>query len=243
MGLSEHDVTDVTSLYSLEEGFDSAKPTPPAPIPNAAIKRQSQLWWYHSLQQILLICKGKLAIFLKKIILKLLNISVMGSEIKLSEEGATYCVKSLNLLEGEDLIPLPTSTCDKITGRVWEPVGFQPVLVKQLVPCQPSPMLLLFIAKFKDWDCDKKLSAPTPKSELGDGGEFKYLQKYGGNKWQFSFPVFAMKLCKLLLHCLLLAAVGSEPCLPLEARGGTAAEFITFWKGKKYFCHCASLLF
>lgn len=172
-----------------------------------------------------------------------LKISVMGSERKLSEEGATYCVKSLNLLEGEDLIPLPTSTCDKITGRVWEPVGFQPVLVKQLVPCQPSAMLLLFIAKFKNWDWDKKLSAPTPKSELGEGGEFKYLQKYGGNKWQFSFPVFAMKLCKLLLHCLLLAAVGSEPCLPLEARGGTAAEFITFWKGKKYFCHCASLLF
>lgn len=57
--------------YSLEEGFDSAKPTPLAPIPNAAIKRQSQLWWYHTLQQILLICKGKLAIFLKKIILKL----------------------------------------------------------------------------------------------------------------------------------------------------------------------------
>lgn len=31
VGLPEHDVTDVTSLHSLEVGFDSAKPTPAAP--------------------------------------------------------------------------------------------------------------------------------------------------------------------------------------------------------------------
>lgn len=99
-----------------------------------------------------------------------LKISLMKSEIKPSEEGATYCVKSLNLLEGEKLICLPTP--NKITGSVWEVLCFQPMYGKQLMPCWPSPMLLLFIAKFKD--PDKKISAPTPKSELGEDGEFKY---------------------------------------------------------------------
>lgn len=39
--------------------------------------------------------------------------------------------------------------------------------------------------------------------KVGEGVKFKYPQ---------SFPVFAVKLCKLLLPCLLLAAGDIEPC-------------------------------
>lgn len=60
------------------------------------------------------------------------------------------------MLEREELIPLPTPTCGKITVRVWETVGFQRVHGKQLVPYWPFPMQLLFIAKFKDQARNKK---------------------------------------------------------------------------------------
>lgn len=49
---------------------------------------------------------------------------------------------------------------------------------------------------------------------------------------EIQFPFFCNDaLCKLLLHYFLLAAVGIEPCLPLEAGGRTAAagETVTFW--------------
>lgn len=61
------------------------------------------------------------------------------------------------------------------------------------------------------------------KVGLGEGDAFKYPKRlFGhkmGNKWRFSFPVFLMKLRKLLLQCLFMATVGIEHCLPPEAGG------------------------
>lgn len=114
--LPEHDVTDVTSLHSLEEGFDSAKPTPTAPYPKPCCQDAEPTVVSH--------CnridhfQGKISNHPKENKTEnVLKMSLMGSEIKFSEEGVTYCGKSLDLLEGEELIPLPTPTCGKITGR------------------------------------------------------------------------------------------------------------------------------
>lgn len=114
---------------------------------------------------------------------------------------------------------------------------------KQLMPPWPSSVLQLLISKFKDQDWENKILVPPPKSELGEGGEFKYPKRLPGNKmgnkWRFSIPVRSMKLCKLLLQCLLLATVGIEPCLPPEAGGQTAAarESVTF-RGKMFLSSC-----
>lgn len=94
---------------------------------------------------------------------------------------------------------------------------------KELIPCWPSPKLLLLIPKFKDQARDQKLSEPPPKGELWLGGKFEYPQKLTENTWKFSFPVFSMKHCIILVHCLLLVAVNIKPYLPLEASGRSAA--------------------
>lgn len=130
-----------------------------------------------------------------------LKISLMRSEIKLSEEGATYYVKSLNFVGGDKLIPLPTPTC-KITGKIWETVGFQPMHRKHMVPCWPSPALLLFIAKCKDEDWDKKLSVPTPKS--GRVVNWNTLKVSLYLQWSFansSYTASSGQQCILSLAC------------------------------------------
>lgn len=47
----------------------------------------------------------------------------------------TCCVKSLDPLEGEEPLSIPTPKCAKITGRVGEAAGLQAMHEKQLMPC------------------------------------------------------------------------------------------------------------
>lgn len=156
-----------TPPLSWRRGFTQQSQPPLLPTPSPAIKRQNQWWWYQRSATELFNLQGQVSNHPKEDKTgNVLKISLMGSEIKLSEEGATYYVKSLNLLEGEKPIPLPTPTC-KITGRAWDAVGIQPIHGKHMMPRWPFPVLLLFIIKFRDQDWDKKLPAPAPKSGGG----------------------------------------------------------------------------
>lgn len=100
VGLPEHDVTDVTSLHStppLEEGFDSAKSPPTAPHPKPCyLEAEPMVMIPHSATELYNL-QEKISNCPKENTGNVLKISLMGSEIKLSEEGATYYVKSLNL--------------------------------------------------------------------------------------------------------------------------------------------------
>lgn len=127
--------------------------------------------------------------------IKLFEKKAHGKELFSFNYDAYCCIKGLNLWEGEELIPLPTPTCNKNTASVWEMASFQTVPEKELIPFRPSFRLLLFIPKFKDHDKDKKLSEPLPKGELGVGDKFEYPQKLTKNAWKLSFPVFSTKLC------------------------------------------------
>lgn len=114
-------------------------------------------------------------------------------------------------------ISIPTPKCAKITKRVREASGLQPMQDKQLMPHHPSPVLL-FITKFKDQDRENKLSVPPSRNKKG-------------TKWKFIYPVGSIMLCNMLLHCHLLVVVSIEPCLPLKVRNRTA-ELILELKAK-----------